>query len=312
MNIHWPILRNIHPVRALCPLLLLLSAGCGAKGTPPADYMVTIAPLKMILDPLVEGRKTVGCLIPPGASPHTFALRPSGAAQLANALAVFHVDETLDGWAARMAPGTAHAVLDLVPQASRLPYDFKHSHSHSHAHDEHAGSAEGDETNPHFWSDPAVIAAVVPGLVKILAERDPEGREIYETNGAAFIRELEELDEYLAAAMKELSPAALVAFHPSWSYYFERYGIVVADYVEPVPGKELTPQSILELRARLSDAERVIVLSEVQLPRRSAVALAEALGATIIELDPLGGRAPLESYGDLLRFNAARLQEAFR
>ena len=105
---------------------------------------------------------------------------------------------------------------------------------------------------------------------------------------------------------------ALVAFHPSWCYFFERYGIHVDAYVEPFPGKEPTPQTIQQLERDLSGASRRIILSEIQLPAKSAEVLAETLGAKVAVIDPLGGQGERTSYAKLLRYNAARVYEALQ
>ncbi len=295
------------PLAALLLLCSCMAVGCQQQKVPEADYMVTLPPLKLILEPLLQDRKTVASLLPPGVSPHTYALRPSSARALANAKAVFHVDATLDGWAAAMGGGLVYSLLDYIPVGLQLPYDTDHSHSE----DGHGVATAGQDINPHFWSDPQVVAALVPKIVEILIELDPDGRSVYEANREKFLDELGRLDQELATTMATVSPPEVVAFHPSWSYFFKRYGIRVAAYVEPIPGKELTPQAILALRKQLADADRVVILSEVQLSRKSADALAEALSATVCTMDPLGGDALLNTYTKLIQFNATRLRDAF-
>jgi ABC-type Zn uptake system ZnuABC Zn-binding protein ZnuA len=103
-----------------------------------------------------------------------------------------------------------------------------------------------------------------------------------------------------------------VAFHPSWCYFFERYGIKVGAYVEPFPGKEPTPQTIQQLKQDLKGAKRCIVLSEIQLPAKSAEVLAETLEARIAVIDPLGGQGDRTTYAGLLRYNALRVREALQ
>ena len=56
----------------------------------------------------------------------------------------------------------------------------------------------------------------------------------------------------------------------------------------------------------------MVVLSEVQLPRKSAEALAEVLSSPLVEIDPLGGRPPITSYGELLRYNTAQIAAVFQ
>lgn len=284
--------------------LAAAALGCAPQMPPQGDIVATIPPLKMILDPLVAGRKQVHSLLPPGASPHTFTLSPSDAVALESAEAVFYVDPQLDGWVISIGGNKDHPVLDLVPEAFRRAYPELIGH-------EHKGVPHGD-INPHFWADPQTVAALVPHLVEQLIALDPEGKAQYEAQGEGFVAALTRLDRELTEQMAGLSEIPIVAFHPSWSYFCARYGLNVVAYVEPIPGKELSPKTILTIRKQLAGATRVLVLSEVQLPRKSADALAEALGATVEEIDPLGGRAPIDNLEALIKGNADRLKAALQ
>jgi len=287
--------------------MLLALSGCAPSPLAQADFVITIPPLQLILQELTGDAATVACILPPGASPHTYELRPSTARLLESAKAVFYVDDSIDGWAARLAPGRIHSVFSMVPEELRRNFQADHHH-----HDEGPEENEPHLVNAHFWSDPLIVKAIIPGLLKIISELDPDNRAIYEANASRFIATLDELDQEFRAAPVPQEGYGLVAFHPSWCYFFERYGIQVDAYVEPFPGKEPTPQTIQQLEKDLSAAGRRVVLSEIQLPSKSAEVLAETLDAKIVVIDPLGGQGERMSYASLLRYNAARVYEALQ
>jgi zinc transport system substrate-binding protein len=286
--------------------LAVILQACAPSPLEHADFVVTIPPLQLILQEITGDAASVACILPPGASPHTYELRPSTARLLENAKAVFYADDSIDGWAARLAPGRIHPVFAMVPENLRRELHVEHHHG------EATSGAEPHTINAHFWSDPVVVQAIVPGLVASLAKLDPANAETYSTNATQFLKVLETLDAEFKAAPAPLGGYALVAFHPSWCYFFERYGIEVGAYVEPFPGKEPTPQTIQQLKQDLKGAKRHIVLSEVQLPAKSAEVLAETLGAQIAVIDPMGGQVDRSTYADLLRYNAARVREALQ
>ncbi len=300
--------RNVHQAGGLARLLVIFvvvamtGVGCTPSVSRQGDYVSTIPPLKMLLDPLVKGRKEVVSLLPPGASPHTFTPSPADAIALETASAIFYVDSQLDGWVLSAGGKKAISVLDILP----APFQVAYPDSIGHEHD----VVPHGEMNPHFWADPQAVAALVPGLLDKLIELDPEGRAHYEANGREFLELLAQLNDMMSEQMAGLSDVPIVAFHPSWSYFCARYGLNVVAHVEPIPGKELSPRTILTIREQLAGSERVLVLSEVQLPRKSADALAEALGATVEEIDPLGGSGPLVTYEGLITYNAQRLKAA--
>lgn len=286
--------------------LAILLQACAPSPLESADFVVTIPPLQFILQEITGEVASVACILPPGASPHTYELRPSTARLLENAKAVFYVDDSIDGWAARLAPGRIHPLFDLVPEELRREFHAEHHHG------EASTNGEPHTMNAHFWSDPVVVQAIVPRLVETLSQLDPANGEAYAANATRFLSVLKSLDEEFKAAPAPIEGYALVAFHPSWCYFFERYGIKVGAYVEPFPGKEPTPLTIQQLKRDLKDTKRCVVLSEVQLPAKSAQVLAETLGASIAVIDPLGGQGDRASYADLLRYNAARVREALQ
>jgi zinc transport system substrate-binding protein len=286
--------------------LTVLLQACAPSPLERADFVVTIPPLQLILQEITGDAASVACILPPGASPHTYELRPSTARLLESAKAVFYADDSIDGWAARLAPGRIHAVFDLVPEELRREFHVEHHHGEATAND------EPHTINAHFWSDPVVVQAIVPRLVEMLSQSDPANGGAYAANATRFLRVLKTLDEEFKAAPAPHEGYALVAFHPSWCYFFDRYGIKVGAYVEPFPGKEPTPQTIQQLKHDLEGAKRCIVLSEVQLPAKSAEVLAETLGAKIAVIDPLGGQGDRTTYADLLRYNAVRVRDALQ
>lgn len=303
-------LMRISRALAVFACIVMLLTGCAPPAGSSAEFMATIPPLQMILNEIVGDPDRVGSILPPGASPHTFELRPSTARALENARAVFYADDTIDGWAARLAPGRLHAVFPLLPEALHRAYDDGHHHGDGHGHTTD-GSGHGN-INAHFWPDPMAVKAIVPALVEVLSEADPDNSARYEENSERFMAQLDALDAEFRAIPAPPPGYGLIAFHPSWCYFFDRYGIEVTGYVEPFPGKEPTPQVIQGLEQKLEGRTPKIVLSEVQLPAKSAEVLRETLGARLATLDPLGGSESCRTYAQLLRHNAAVLREAFQ
>ena len=189
---------------------LLALSGCAPSPLAEADFVTTIPPLQLILQELTGDAATVACILPPGASPHTYELRPSTARLLESAKAVFYVDDSIDGWAARLAPGRIHSVFAMVPEDLRRDFQAVHHH-----HDGGGGDANEPHTlNAHFWPDPMVVKAIVPGLVTIVSELDPANRATYEANAERFIATLDALDLEFKSAPLPSEGYAFVAFHP--------------------------------------------------------------------------------------------------
>jgi zinc transport system substrate-binding protein len=290
-------------VRGVIYALVLLMgslAGCGAPPSGDATYIATIPPAGAILNELIRGRATVSVLVPPGASPHAYSLRPSDVRQAASALAVFFVDSHLDGWAASLGARTQVSLFELVPPEFRRGGDG------------HSEAVEEEKFNPHFWPDPLAVRAILPHLVEALSALDPEGSKVYEQNGQVFEEALTRLDEEIRDVLSNAVPSSVVVFHPSWNYYLERYGISVVATIEPLPGHEPTPRRIQQIFEAIRSENVRAVLTESQLPNRPAEVVAENSDVKIVEIDPIGGVDGRKTYEELLRYNTRVLEEALR
>ena len=274
--------------------------GCAPPETTSTPaVVVTIEPLAMILAELVGDPGEVVALVPPGASPHTYDLRPSGARMAQTSSALFYVDDRVDGWAARVSAPRKFAVFEMVPE----PLKKRAAHA----------PREEDSRqvyNPHFWTDPLTVLEVLPALAAILDEVDPEGRSIHESMLERFSSDLARLDAEIETTLQPFEGVGIVVFHPSWSYFLERYGIETVAVLEPFPGKEPTPRHLKEVIDTAREKDAKIIITEPQLPPRPAELVAEAAGLAIVELDPLGGAEDRTTYAEWLLGIAQKLREA--
>ena len=209
-------------MRNIIICLLALSAlalvdGCGGRKNAASDdggiiYVTTIRPVGAIMEKVVGERAEVVCLLQPGASPHTYAPRPSDIRRVERASALICVGGGLDAWAVDFSVRKKIALMELLPAEYRLRMA-------EHVYGGHGGGV----IDPHFWLDPLAVKAVLPKLAEILCGIDPEGGEIYRANAAGFGRELDALHEELRAALLPVKGRPVFLFHPSMNYLLKRY-----------------------------------------------------------------------------------------
>jgi ABC-type Zn uptake system ZnuABC Zn-binding protein ZnuA len=94
------------------------------------------------------------------------------------------------------------------------------------------------------------------------------------------------------------------------NYFFNRYGIRSLGAIEMAAGREPTPRELERLAQTMRLEGVKVVITEPQLPRDAVAAVAQMTGATIVEMDPIGGVPGRETYEELLRFNARSLADA--
>jgi len=281
-------------------LFLLASSSQALAGSAPGQevqFVASIPPLAAILREVTGDRARVTILLPPGASPHTFQPKPSQAMIMEKALAFFLAGPNLDQeWAGRLPARRRIAMVLLLPEEFRLTAQTDHHH-------EKSGHGETG-IDSHFWTDPLAVRAMIPELVRQLAELDPAGMELYYANGRRFSDELTALDQELTRLFQAVQTQPFFLFHPSFQYLFKRYQLRLAGLIEPFPGREPSPKFLRDLTDRIKSTGATAVFSEVELPARPAEVLAEAAGVRLFQLDPLGGTPSLYSYFELMRFNA--------
>ncbi len=279
------------------------------SGEHPIRYSATIHPLTEILAQITRGRAEVVTLLSPGSSPHTFEPRPSDLILLDGAKALFYAGPGLDKeWIGRLPAAQKIELVAYIPDHKKLFME-----DHDHGEDKKGGSGDdGADTiiDPHFWTDPMTIHAMVPELVNVLVSLDPEGEGAYRANGYAFQKGLERLDVELEALLVPCRGISYFLFHPSFNYLFARYNLHIGGVIEPFPGREPGPRFLAEMTGKIKKSGSRIIYTEPQLSKRSATILAEAAKVGVGLLDPLGGVDGRMSYEQILRFNGQALRNA--
>lgn len=271
-------------------------------------YVTTIPPFREIIKAVVGDRGEVHSLLPPGASPHTYELRPSDVLKIEKAPAFFLGGKNLDDWALKLKNRHRIELLGLVPQDLLLYVKEHHDESHIHEDDHHHGSG----VDPHFWTDPLTVKGLLPALTDSLCAIDPGGSDIYHKNSILFAQQLEDLYQKINEMLAPVRGKAVVLSHPFFQYYLHRFGIPMVDAVEIFPGREPSPKEIKQIIQQVKRKQVQAIFTHPQLADRPAKIIAEASGLKIYELDPLGGTVGRQSYEELLLYNTHKLVESLR
>lgn len=284
----------------LIALILILWIG---RGMAQPVYTTSIHPLAEILSEVVGERGEVNRLLPPGASPHTYELRPSDLRTVESSTAIFYGSEHLDQWVLRFPDQQKVELLTLLPSEYHQPALIKHHHTSDH-HEE--------KTDPHFWTDPLTVKALLPPLVDQLCQIDPGGCDIYQTNAQQFAASLDSLHQETKKLMTSCKGKAVMMSHPFYQYFLKRYGILIAGVVESIPGKESTPKELQGMIKLAKEEDVKAILTLPQSPDRPAQIISESTGIDIYELDPIGGVDGVKTYFDMIRHNTKILIEALQ
>ncbi|MCP5039881.1 MAG: zinc ABC transporter substrate-binding protein [bacterium] len=273
--------------------------------TPAAwavEVVVTVHPLALLVDELAGDRAQVHVLVPPGASPHAFAPRPSDLVRTARADLFLQVGGGLDDWAGRLAQ-TAGDDIVVVSLLDLLGHE-QAEHDHRVRHDV--------EADPHVWLDPIEVRdEVAPALATLLIATDPEGEAHYRARLSQLHGDLTRLDAEVRTSLAG-DARSYVAFHNAWRHFAARYGLEELAVVQEAAGEQPTPRELANLVRDARAAGLRAILIEPQLDPRLAQTLGREFGGKTILVDPLGDPHDPErsTYGGLVRFNARAFRTA--
>lgn len=278
--------RSLPALAAACALGL---TACGTSGEPASgklQVLASIYPLAYVAERVGGDLVEVSVATPAGTDPHSVELSPRqlrdvGAADLVVYLAGFQaaVDEAV----AERAPDHA---LDVAPSADLRP--LPDGAADAHADEEHSDD-ENDHgaTDPHFWLDPERLAAVGDAVAESLAEADPEHADAFRAGAESLAADLTDLDTELATGLAECTSDVVVTSHAAFGYLTDRYDLRQISVSGIDPEGEPSPARIREVRATIADLGVTAVFTEPLADPDVAATLAEDLGVTVLELDPL-------------------------
>lgn len=276
--------------RYLATLLiaLVLPASSLAAEAPGGRVFTSILPQKYLVQRLAGPEFEVEAVVGPGQSPATYEPGPRLMSRLAEARALFPMGVPFErAWLPK--------IRDAMPQLrifATAPAGGGHGHEHG-------------ELDPHLWTSPAAVIDMLPAIRDALAELEPLRRDSLEARRAVLEAELRTLDGEIAALFHGREGGRFMVFHPAWGHFAERYGIeqIAIEEHGKEPGARALAAKIE--RARTLGIDTLFV--QRQFSRDSAEAVARAVGAEIVVLDPLA-----EDYIENLRACARAISEALR
>ncbi|WP_371924852.1 zinc ABC transporter substrate-binding protein [Pseudomonas sp. R5(2019)] len=261
--------------------------------------LTSIKPLQLIAAAVQDGVGIPEVLLPPGASPHHYALRPSDVRRVGDVELLYWIGPDLEGFMPRVLQNRSKPSVAL----QTLPgLHLRHFGEDSHSHDEEETSDHDHDHRPgsldaHLWLSPVNARVIAARMAADLREADPANAARYQSNLAAFNASMDALDQRLKARVAGISGKPYFVFHETFDYFEEAYGLkhtgVFSVAAELQPGA----QHVAAMRARLQQVGKTCVFSEPPLRPRLAETLTAGLPVKLAELDALGASVPVDGKG---------------
>lgn len=263
--------------------------------------LTSIKPLQLIAAAVQDGVAVPEVLLPPGASPHHYALRPSDVRKVQSVDLLYWIGPDMESFLPRVLNGRtlpSVAIQDLP----RLKLRHFAQDSQSHAEDDHDGDEHDHDHRPgtvdaHLWLSPTNARVIAAKMAADLSTADPANAARYQSNLKGFNQRLDALDTRLKARLAGVVGKPYFVFHEAFDYFEDTYGLkhagVFAVAAEVQPGA----QHVAAMRTRLQAVGKTCVFSEPPLRPRLAETLVAGLPVKLAELDALGGYTPATAQG---------------
>lgn len=294
--------------RLLATFLLIL---CSTAAQAQVNILTSIKPLQLIAQAIQGEQGQAQVLLPPGASPHSFSLRPSDRKRLAEAELFYWIGPDMENFLTALAKQhqqTSIAIQSL-PNLQLLYYTVEHEDEedeHEH-HDEHDHHHQPGGLDTHLWLSVPNARVIAERMAADLSRLDAQHAAVYQNNLAAFQQRLTELDTELKNQLASVQNKSFFVFHEAFNYFEQAYGLehggVLAINAEVQPGA----RHLQEMRQRLERAGPSCIFTEPPTTPRLAYSLSKDLPIQLQEVDVLGVQA--QKYEQLLQELASQLKQ---
>lgn len=282
--------------------------GCATqpeRGRP--HIVVTTNILGDVVTEIVGDTAEVVTLMQPNADPHSFEISAQQAAALDHAALVVSsglgLEEGLEQHVERIERDGGN-IFVAGEHVTAMPY---------------ASDVADDALDPHYWTDPTQVVAVVAELTRTLLRLDgldETARSEITQRSTSYRAKLSALDSDVAARFAALPPdrRVLVTNHHVFGYFARHYDFRVLGTAIP-GGTTLAAPSAADLRELVSAIEETgvsTIFAESSSPDRLMQVLASEadLEIEVVQLYTESLTAPgggAESYTEMLRTNAERI-----
>ena len=269
-------------------------------GSAQAEVKVltSVKPLQLIAAAVQDGVAIPEVLLPPGASPHNYALRPSDVRKVQSVDLLYWIGPDMEGFLPRVLNGRtlpSVAVQDLP--GLKLRHFAEDNHSHAEEADDHDHDHRPGSLDAHLWLSPVNARVIATKMAADLSAADPDNAARYQSNLKAFDERLDALDARLKKRLAGIQGKPYFVFHEAFDYFEDAYGLKHAGVFSVAAEVQPGAQHVATMRARLQEVGKTCVFSEPPLRPRLAETLVAGLPVKLAELDALGGYTPATAQG---------------
>lgn len=246
---------------------------------------VSILPLKYFTDKIVGDHFDVDVMVPPGASPATYAPTPKQMHRLAETSAYFSVGYLgfEQAWLHKIQD--ANPAMEII--SSSVGLQLLRDMDEVHGDHVHQGGID-----PHVWVSPKQAKFIVMNIFEGVVSIDPGNRSDYAANTKKLLAAIDSVDREVSAILEPVKGSKFLIFHPSLGYLARDYHLeqLSIEY----EGKSPSPRHMQHLIEEAEADNIGLVLIQKEFDEENATALAKAIDGNVVQIDPLDYQWPTQ------------------
>jgi len=271
----------------------------GAVFSAQADVVASVRPLGFIASAIADGVMPTEVLLPEGASPHDFALRPSDIARLRSADLVVWVGPEMEAFmtksAAQLPPNRQVEIATLPAVKPLLMKGGEDEHDHDHAHENDGDEHHHGEYNMHVWLSPEIAREAAIVIHDKLVELVPQKKQQLDANLARFEDGLTKTDKNIGTMLQPVQGKGYFVFHDAYGYFEKHFGLSPLGHFTINPEIQPGAQRLHLIRTQLVEQKATCIFAEPQFRPAVITAVAQGTKVRMGTLDPLGSGIELDA-----------------
>jgi len=238
------------------------------------DVAVSIAPQKWFVKQIMgEGEITV--LVPTGASPATYAPKPSQLRAIKKATLYFTIGVPFEkNWLKRFT--SINPNLKLIDTTKGIQ---KHAMSHEHEAHEHEG------LDPHVWLSPKLAKIQAKNILDALVIADKVEAKTYHDNYQALLQKIDALDKQIHTILAPIKEKSFIVFHPSFGYFAHDYNLTQIAIEKE--GKEPSLKYLKHIIDYAKSHHIKTIFVAPQFSKKAAKTIASQIKGNVVTIDHL-------------------------
>ena len=281
--------RLLRFLKMLSPLLIINGFILDAN----ADIISSVKPIAFIAQAVSDGVTNTDILLPDGASPHTYSLKPSDLAKIKTAELIIWVGEDLETFMPTVLKSIDKnkqiELMDIPTIKSLLRtstnnHDQQETHSHNNDSD-HDHHGEYDE---HIWLSPKIAKEIAQAVHDKLITIYPDKKDIIDENLNEFTVKLAETEQNIAKKLINVQNSGYFVFHDAYGYFESQFGLKNLGSFTINPAVQPGVQTVYAIKRELKEHQAVCIFREPQFSPAVIEKIVNGTDVRIGELNPLG------------------------